>query len=323
MRDPRESQAVGDSNVAVRLERTLPLDGEHACTHDGVVAPQEASLILIAHPEQRHLGTRYRLGHGGFLEIGRAPTAAVSLPDIPSVSHHHARLHWTDDGVQLEDLGSTNGVCVNDRRIEGPTALHNGDRIQTGTAHFKFLLEKDVELAYHLAVYELMMRDGLTRLYNRRKFDEESQREFVRAERYGRALSLILFDIDLFKGVNDTHGHLVGDAVLKDMAALLSGHVRAEQVMARVGGEEFALLCPEVDSEGARALAERLREAIAEQPHGDIGSRFRITCSFGVATLAPGMASPADLFAASDAGLYLAKQSGRDGVGVAPQALRA
>lgn len=319
MSDPQESPAAQEPDAAARLQRTLSLHPD--CDHCGVELKtlREASLILIAHPEQRHLGSRYRLARGGSLEIGRAPTADVSLPEVPSVSGKHARLHWTDDGVQIEDLGSTNGVCLNNRRIKGSTALQNGDRVQTGAVHFKFLLEKDIEHAYHLAVYELMMRDGLTQLYNRRKFEEESQREFTRAERYGRALSLILFDIDLFKVVNDTHGHMAGDAVLKDMAALISGHVRAEQVMARVGGEEFALLCPEVDAEGARTLAERLREAIAEQAHGEEGSRFQITCSFGVAGRGPGMASPRDLFAASDDALYRSKQSGRNGVSVAPQ----
>ena len=320
MSDPQESQGLGEPDAAARLQRTLPLEAE--CEHSSVdlEALREASLILIAHPEQRHLGSRYRLTRGGSLEIGRAPTADVSLPEVLSVSRNHARLHWTDGGVQIEDLGSTNGVCLNNRRLEGPTVLQNGDRVQTGAVHFKFLLEKDLEHAYHLAVYELMMRDGLTELYNRRKFEEESQREFARAERYDRPLSLILFDIDLFKGINDTHGHLAGDAVLKSMATLLSGHVRAEQVMARVGGEEFALLCPEVDAEGARALAERLREAIAQQAHGEERSRFLITCSFGVAARSPGMASPLDLFAASDDALYRSKQAGRNRVSLAPQA---
>jgi diguanylate cyclase (GGDEF)-like protein len=318
--DSQESQGLGESGAAARLQQTLPLEAE--CAHPGaeLAALREASLILIAHPEQRHLGSRYRLTRGGSIEIGRAPTAEVSLPEVLSVSRNHARLHWTDDDVQIEDLGSTNGVCLNNRRIEGLTALQNGDRIQTGAVHFKFLLEEDLEHAYHLAVYELMMRDGLTELYNRRKFEEESQREFARGERYGRPLSLILFDIDLFKEVNDTHGHLAGDAVLKRMAALLSGHVRAEQVIARVGGEEFALLCPEVDAEGARALAERLREAIAQQAHGEEGGSFLITCSFGVAALGPGMASPLDLFAASDEALFRSKQSGRNRVSLALQA---
>lgn len=318
--DPQESKGVGEPGGDARNQRTLPLDVE--CGQSGVDlgVPPEAALILIAHPEHRLLGTRYPLAPGGTLEVGRSPTADVSLPEVPSVSRQHARLHWAEAGVLIEDLGSTNGVCLNDRRIEGPTGLQNGDRVQTGAVHFKFLLARDVEHAYHLAVYELMMRDGLTQLYNRRKFEEEAEREFARADRYGRALSLIVFDIDLFKDVNDTHGHLAGDAVLKGMAALLSGHVRAEQVMARLGGEEFALLCPEVDVEGARALAERLREAITQQPHGEEGSRFFITCSFGVAARVPGMAGPLDLAAASDQALYCSKQSGRNRVSLAPQA---
>lgn len=320
MSDSRESRAVGPKVAATSLTPTLPLESDAgACGGDTSALP-EASVILIAHPEQRSLGSRYRLARGGSLDIGRSVTADVSLPDVPSVSRNHARLCWADEGVQIQDLGSTNGVCVNDRRIAGPTALRSGDRFQTGAVHFKFLLEKDVEHAYHLAVYELIMRDGLTQLYNRRKFEEEAQREFARAERYGRAVSLILFDIDRFKDVNDSHGHLVGDTVLKRLAGMVSEHVRAEQVMARVGGEEFALLCPEVDAEGARALAERLREAIAQQTHGEEGGPFLITCSFGVAALGSGMGSPEDLFAAADAALYQSKESGRNRVTLASQA---
>ena len=319
MSDSRKSRAVGSPIAATSLTPTLPLEVEPAPPGGDADALREASVILIAHPEQRLLGSRYRLTRGGTLDIGRSLTADVSLPDVPSVSRNHARLRWIDDGVQIDDLGSTNGVSVNDRRITGATALQSGDRFQTGAVHFKFLLEKDVEHAYHLAVYELIMRDGLTQLYNRRKFEEEAQREFARAERYGRAVSLILFDIDRFKDVNDTHGHLAGDAVLKRLAGMVSEHVRAEQVMARVGGEEFALLCPEVDAEGARALAERLREAIAQQTHGEEGGQFLITCSFGVAAMGPGMGSPEDLFAAADAALYQSKESGRNRVTLAPR----
>jgi diguanylate cyclase (GGDEF)-like protein len=276
----------------------------------------EASLILIAHPDERMLGSRFRLSPGSAIRIGRSLSAEVSLPEVLSVSRHHARLSYLPEGVVVEDLDSTNGVRVDDRRIPRAEVLRSGARIQVGAVHFKLLLEKDVEHAYHAAVYELMMRDGLTDLYNRRKFEEEVEREFARASRYRRGLALILFDIDHFKDVNDRYGHLAGDAVLKRVAAGVSGHVRTEQVLARVGGEEFALLCPEVDADGARVLSERLRLAVARQPHGEAGNAFTITCSFGVAGLGAGMRLPSDLYAHADRALYVSKSAGRNRVTV-------
>lgn len=111
MSDPQEPQGLGEPDAAARLQRTLPLETE--CAQSGVDPDglPEAALILIAHPEHRLLGSRYPLTRGGALEVGRAPTSNVSLPDVPSVSRHHARLHWADNGVQIEDLGSMNGCA--------------------------------------------------------------------------------------------------------------------------------------------------------------------------------------------------------------------
>jgi diguanylate cyclase (GGDEF)-like protein len=275
--------------------------------------PQEANVILIAHPEHKLLGTRYRLLRGATLEIGRSNSSDVSLADVPSVSRHHARLRF-GDLVTLEDLGSTNGTLVNDRVIKAASSLRSGDRFQVGAVHFKFLHEHDVEHAYHAAVYEMMMRDGLTQLYNRRKFQEEAERECARVKRYSRPLSLVLFDVDHFKKVNDTYGHLRGDAVLQRVAASAREMTRTEQILARIGGEEFAILCPEVESRGATVLSERLRENIARQSHSDRDREFGVTCSFGVAGWQAWMDTFTDLYLAADDALYRSKGSGRNRV---------
>src|SRR5262245_47536233 len=168
----------------------------------------EADIILISHPENQRLGSRFRLSPGSTLEIGRSPSVGISLPEVMSISRKHARLRYTGQAVTVEDLGSTNGTYVNGMPVKGKAALRSGDRFQTAAVHFKFLHEQDVESAYHLAIYELMMRDGLAEIYNKRKYDEELQREFARAVRHSRPLSLIVFDLDEFKVVNDTYGHL-------------------------------------------------------------------------------------------------------------------
>ncbi len=194
----------------------------------------EANIILIAHPDNARLGTRYRLVSGSTLEIGRADSVEISLPEVRSISRSHARLRYQGRKVTVEDAGSTNGTFVNDQRVDGPALLRSGDRFQVGSVHFKFLHEQDVEHAYHEAIYQMVMRDGLTEALNQRKFHEELAREYARAERHDRPLTLVLFDLDSFKEVNDTHGHLCGDMVLKQVAASVREHIRAEQVFARM-----------------------------------------------------------------------------------------
>jgi diguanylate cyclase (GGDEF)-like protein len=250
------------------------------------------------------------------LEIGRSPLVGLSLPEVMSISRKHARLRYAGPVVTVEDLGSTNGTFVNGHPIQGRTVLKSGDRFQTAAVHFKFLHEQDVESAYHLAIYDLVARDGLTEIFNKRKYEEEVQREFARAVRHHRPLSLILFDLDEFKQINDSYGHLCGDFVLKQVASLARDLTRPEEVLARVGGDEFAILAPETGIHGAETLAVKLRDRIEgfEHRYGDV--KIAVRCSCGVAELAPEMISPQDLYQAADAALLVAKRSGRNRVKV-------
>ena len=328
-----------DSGSQASLRREHPENGETSCFEavlesgqgiealDGdqtISAPRrrssdpgpEANLILIAHPASRSLGTRFRLKPHSTILIGRDPSAQISLPDVTTLSREHARLSYRNETVILEDLDSRNGTFVNEERIEEPRVLKSGDRFQVGAAHFKFLQGRDIENAYHQAIHDLVILDGLTEIANRRRFEEDMAREFGRAQRYGRPLSLILFDIDRFKLINDEHGHLCGDLVLKKIVELARPLMRREQVFARVGGEEFAILCPEGVPEQARILAERVRARLAgyEFEHG--GSRFGVTCSFGVAGISSALVTVDDLYEAADRALYRSKETGRNRVSV-------
>jgi diguanylate cyclase (GGDEF)-like protein len=276
----------------------------------------EADIILIAHPEGQRLGSRFRLSPGSTLEIGRSASVRISLPEVLSLSRKHARLRYAGAAVTIEDLGSTNGTYVNGQPIHGHTILRSGDRFQTAAVHFKFLHEQDVESAYHLAIYELVARDGLTEIYNKRKYEEEVQREFARAVRHHRPLSLVIFDLDEFKQINDTYGHLCGDFVLKQVASLARDLVRPEQILARVGGDEFVILAPETGAAGAEAMATKLRDRVIGLDHryGDL--RISVSCSFGVAELDDAMTAPQDLYHAADTALLLAKRNGRNRVAV-------
>jgi diguanylate cyclase (GGDEF)-like protein len=278
----------------------------------------EADIILIAHPESQRLGSRFRLSPGTTLEIGRSGAVGISLPEVMSISRKHARLRYVGPVVTVEDLGSTNGTYVNGQPIHGRTVLRSGDRFQTAAVHFKFLHEQDVESAYHLAIYELVAKDGLTEVFNKRKYEEEVQREFARAQRHQRPLCLIIFDLDEFKTINDSYGHLCGDFILKQVASLARDLVRPEQVLARVGGDEFVILAPETDASGAEALASKLRDRIVGYDHryGDI--KIQVSCSFGIAELSRAMTGPQDLYQAADEALLLSKRSGKNRVAVHP-----
>jgi diguanylate cyclase (GGDEF)-like protein len=286
-------------------------------------AEVEADIILIAHPDNQRLGSRFRLSPGSTLEIGRSPTVGISLPEVMSISRKHARLRYAGPAVTIEDLGSTNGTYVNGVPVKGKSALKSGDRFQTAAVHFKFLHEQDVENAYHFAIYELMMRDGLTEIFNKRKYEEEAQREFARAVRHRRPLSLVLFDLDEFKRVNDSYGHLCGDFVLKQVASRARELLRPEQVFARVGGDEFAILAPETGLAGAEALAGKLRDLVASLDYHYGESQIPVNCSFGVAELDEQMALPQDLYEAADRALFQSKRGGRNRVGMYLPAMEA
>ncbi|WP_457622162.1 GGDEF domain-containing protein [Persephonella sp.] len=152
--------------------------------------------------------------------------------------------------------------------------------------------------------------DTLTGIYNKGKFNNIVKVELDRSKRYGRPLSLILFDIDHFKKINDAFGHQVGDYVLKTLAQIVSSKIRSTDFFARWGGEEFVILAPETDLEGAQILAEKIRKAIEEYPFETVG---KVTSSFGV-TEAYGNDSVDSFIKRADAALYKAKDKGRNRV---------
>ncbi|MCP3958248.1 MAG: GGDEF domain-containing protein [bacterium] len=313
-RESKTDETTVDLDSVLEMERTALADPRPATGEVDGHGAVEANLILIAHPHDEMLGTRYRLPPRGKLTIGRSSTADISMPEVQSMSRNHARLNHLGAVVELEDLRSTNGTFVNDRRVISPRSLGSGDRFQLGAAHFKFLHEQDPEHAYFEAIYQLVMTDGLTQAFNKRKLEEELMREFARAQRHERPLSLILFDIDRFKAVNDTYGHLCGDFVLQEIARRTFEHLRPEQVFARAGGEEFVVVSPEMELAGSLDLAEKLRARFESEPFRYAELEVPITCSFGVAVLTPEMEYSAELYEAADRAMYASKGDGRNQV---------
>jgi len=244
--------------------------------------------------------------------VGRDETSSLPLQD-GTVSRAHCRLVPRGAEVDLQDLGSTNHTFVNGDRTAERT-LRDGDQIRIGRTIFKFLAGDNVERAYHEEVFRLMSTDSLTGAFNRQHFDREIQRLYAYARRYERPLSLAMLDIDHFKYINDTRGHLFGDRVLAQLGALLASLRREQDVFCRYGGEEFAVLLPETDLAGAAGIANRMRRTVGRERFEYDGKVQPVSISIGVATLDAGMPDAAALIDASDNQLYEAKRQGRNRV---------
>ena len=270
-------------------------------------------LIQIYGPK---LGERYSLD-GDIATIGRDLGNNIVLVD-ESVSRNHAKIERTTRGFVLEDLDSTNGSRVNDDSIKS-CLLKSGDQLQIGSFILKYIGSGNVEAVYHEEIYRMMITDGLTGIANRRKLDEAMENEFLRAKRYGRPLSIAILDADHFKKVNDTHGHIVGDFVLKKLATLFQQNIRREELLGRYGGEEFVVVMPEVDSSGAFQLAEKLRKTVEGTVFKSGEAELPVTISVGVATLGDEESVKAFLDTADQA-LYKSKEDGRNRVTIGGQA---
>lgn len=266
------------------------------------------ALVQI-YPPGTDMGRKYELP-GKVANVGRDPSNDIVI-DSDSVSRRHARFTMESGRRLVTDLQSTNGTYVNNDPILSHF-LDNGDQVKIGDTIYKYLVGSDVESAYHEEIYQMTIKDGLTEIYNKRYFLETLDREMARAQRYERELSMILFDIDRFKNVNDTFGHLAGDYVLQVLAGLVTSRARREEVFARYGGEEFVILMPETTKKGAMELAERLRERVESYSFLFDGEEIPITISVGVATMGKEVIATTDFIKRADVAMYKAKTDGRN-----------
>ncbi|HJL16583.1 MAG TPA: GGDEF domain-containing protein [Sandaracinaceae bacterium LLY-WYZ-13_1] len=269
---------------------------------------REGCLVIIYGDD---LGRRVPLGSEPTV-VGRSSKCDVQL-DQESVSRNHARIVRQRQHYVIRDLGSTNGTYVNDDLVD-EVVLRDGDQVKIGRTIFKFIVSGNMEAQYHEEIYRLMTVDGLTELHNKRYFNEAIERESSRARRYERTFSLVLFDIDHFKRINDTYGHLAGDSVLRQLGALVRNRVRRDDVPARTGGEEFSVIVPEVGHTGALNLAEKLRAAVEGAVFRFEGTQIPVTISVGVAEWTDDIQDPQDLVKRADERLYEAKRGGRNQV---------
>ena len=259
-------------------------------------------------------GQIFKLSKGEAV-IGRAPAAEIRVVD-DGISRTHARIRHDSNGLFLDDLESRNGTFVNGHKIDKPVALTDGDKLQVGrTTVLRFAYHDDLDETFHENLMSSALRDPLTRLFNKRYFLDRLDSELKFARRHGASLSLLLLDLDHFKRVNDTHGHLAGDAVLVNLSDVLVKAVRNEDVVARFGGEEIGIILRAIPLEPALQLADRLRRLIESTVtlHGDL--ELRATASIGAAEYPTSKVETIEaLIESADKALYRAKDAGRNRV---------
>jgi diguanylate cyclase (GGDEF)-like protein len=255
--------------------------------------------------------------------IGRASDNSLQFPEH-SISRHHALVRVNPDGpVTLTDLGSTNGTFLNGQRIDPdlPVPLEDGDRIRVGSlVVVKYVRPDPYEEQFQKEMFERTVRDSLTGLYNRAYFLDQLTPLAKNVAENGLGMAVMMLDIDHFKNVNDTLGHSIGDAVLREVADVLRQSARSDDLIARFGGEEFILALPVSTARRGLERAERIRRALSSRRFRVTEDGLTVTASIGVSFADPGRArTSASLISAADLFLYRAKESGRNRVVGDPQ----
>lgn len=267
------------------------------------------------------LGKRYMFTKDK-ITLGRSPNAGIHIHEA-SISREHAVFHLVGDQVEVEDKGSSNGTFVNDKRVEGRVTLKDQDILRIGTALLKFFDGNNIDGIIQDKIYRMATIDAGTQIFNKQYLMDTLQSEVTFSQTYQRPLSIIYFDLDHFKKVNDTYGHNAGDQILREGSAIVKNMIRKDDIVGRFGGEEFIVVLPNTDKDTAADLAERMRKALndyvfkIEQTNDGKKSiiEHQQTISLGVAELSPEM-SPKDLLESADKKLYTSKQTGRNKVTV-------
>lgn len=272
---------------------------------------QVAAYLVVL--QGTNVGEMHKI-EGPELVVGRAVSATVRLND-DGISRRHCRVVSVNGQVIIEDLGSANGTVVNGEMVQ-QHPLKEGDKIRLGaTTTLKFTYQDKLDESFQQQMIDAALRDGLTRTYNKKFFQDRLETELAYANRHKTTLSLVMFDVDYFKRVNDTYGHLAGDAVLVHLARITQATIRSEDVLARYGGEEFAVVCRGIALLNAGVLGERLRARVEQEVFDYQGTRLAVTISVGVAALPEANATtPSELVGKADNALYEAKRSGRNRV---------
>lgn len=291
--------------------------------NDTLIDPLQSGSLTVDDSSQPTLtimsgtevGRVYTLALGTHT-IGRQAQASIQIAH-ESISRRHTEVLVRPGGrTFVRDLQSTNGTKINETPIQNtPIEVLPGDRIRLSkSVVVQFEMKDALEREVQEDLYSSAIRDGLTGVYNKRFLHDRAEQEVAYAGRHNTLLSVVIFDLDHFKQVNDTYGHPAGDQVLVEVAQRVHNALRAEDVLARIGGEEFAILMRGTSKREAMLAAERIRENVATSPVVHEGRTITVTLSLGVATLTQGASTPSasSFLAQADALLYQAKELGRN-----------
>lgn len=287
-----------------RVQDTPPGTAKTSTTRD------HAYLIVLAGSA---MGEMFKLSRKQTI-IGRGQSAHIRMMD-EGVSREHCEIQAEGNSMILHDLGSTNGTFCRGTRIDRHV-LEDGDKILVGSSTvLKFTYHDSLDEVFQRQMYESALRDDLTKTFNKKYFTDRLESEFAYAMRAKADLSLVVLDLDHFKEINDTYGHPVGDQVLSDMSQVVAALIRAEDIFARVGGEEFAVICRGADTIQGEAVADRMRQAVAGHKFSTDNIPIPLAISAGVASIPdPRITDAQALIAAADQALYEAKRTGRNRV---------
>jgi len=297
-------------------DRTMAID--KAILDSGRFKKAHASLVVLRGAQ---IGRDFRLRRRRTL-LGRGPEVDIRVLDDLASREHASIDHEWDEGRKigryvLHDLGSTNGTLVNNRPAER-IELKEGDKIQVGGTLLKFVLLDDIEVRYHEEVRNRITYDRLTGLLTKESLGLALEMDLKRCRRYGLPMAVLMMDLDHFKSINDTYGHLAGSHVLAEVGRLIRESLRDDDVSARYGGEEFIAYLSERTGLEARQAAERIRRTIEKERITHDGEEIGVTISIGVALFPAHGDDVQALIGRADKALYRAKEAGRNRVSIEP-----
>jgi diguanylate cyclase (GGDEF)-like protein len=292
------SEGFSDETVVTSIDQ---LEGLHQ---------KEPAIDILGGPA---MGQQIILGEGDTV-WGRNQDADIPIDD-EAISRYHFKIKVKDKVAVIEDLNSTNGTFVNGERIK-QHVLQNNDKVQISSATvLRFSYVDPIDTDVHKRFYEMALFDPVTQAFTKRYFLDRIKHEFSHSKRRHVPLSLIIYDLDHFKKVNDGYGHLAGDFILTKVAEITSAMVRKEDIFARYGGEEFVILMRDTPEAAGVILAERLRAAVEKANFVFDGKQIPITVSMGIACFSDeNFSSAQELIQKADDSLYQSKSRGRNRV---------
>jgi diguanylate cyclase (GGDEF)-like protein len=270
-------------------------------------------LVVIYTEAPTLLGRCFVLDRS-LITIGSGPENDIVL-NGDGVSREHAQLEQRSGEWWVTDMGSTIGSYVNDVQITGDCRLRNGCRLKIGPTILKSVGGEFAETLYHEEIYRMTIIDGLTQVHVKRYFLESLEKEIRRARRHARELCVLRANIDHLGRLNDVHGRMAGDHVLKEVARIIGMHLRRDQLLSRYGGDEFTVLLPDTTLDNAVALGEVLRAAVETSRPIFQGETVSVTISVGVASIADSVETGRDLTARAGVLLNEAKIMGHNRIG--------